>query len=117
MKRFIVLVVLLLPLLSFTDPRSWLYVNPQVVQDTAPYDAALQQADLDKYRYFDKRNTLHFESGLDVELLSANEMIAQGLPLKRDHVRTEEPAFDTKPVFKLTTDGKILEVQTRVKIK
>lgn len=117
MKRFIVLLLLSLPLFSFVENNSWVYVNPHVVTDISRYDDALRNADLDKYRYFDKRNTLHFDSGLDVELLSANELTALGIPFKADHVRTEDPAFDTKPVFKLTTDGKILEVQTRVKIK
>ncbi|HEU4719312.1 MAG TPA: hypothetical protein VFU15_15820 [Bacteroidia bacterium] len=117
MKRLFIILLIAAPLLSMTAVKSWNYLNPEIVPDLKPYDVALSNSDLDKYRYFDKRNTLHFDTGLDVELLSANEMIAAGMPVNKDHVRTQEPSFDTKPVFKLTTDGKLLEVQTRIKIK
>lgn len=117
MKRFLVFLLLGLPFFAFTDTRSYVYVNPNVVADIAPYTEALTHSDLDKYRYFDQRNTLHFENGLNVELLSANELSASGIPFNKDHVRTEVPSFDTKPIFKLTENGILVEIQTRSKIK
>ena len=117
MKRFLIFLLIGMPFFAFTDTRSWVYIHEEVVADIAPYTEALVKSDLDKYRYFDKRNTLHFENGLDVELLSANELTASGIPFKRDHVRTEVPSFDTKPIFKLTADGILVEIQTRSKIK
>lgn len=117
MKRFLLFLLIGLPLLSLTDTRSWIYLHQEKVADITPYTEALIKSDLDKYRYFDQRNTLHFENGLDVELLSANELAASGIPFNRSHVRTEAPAFDTKPVFKLTESGILVEIQTRSKIK
>jgi hypothetical protein len=117
MKRFLIFLLVGLPFFAFTDTRSWVYIHENVVQDIAPYTEALKHSDLDKYRYFDQRNTLHFENGLDVELLSANELTASGIPFNKDHVRTEVPSFDTKPIFKLTANGILVEVQTRSKIK
>jgi hypothetical protein len=117
MKRFLLFLVFCIPLFSFTDTRSYIWVNPQVVSDIAPYDAALSSADMDKYRYFDQRNTLHFDNGLDLILLSANELTALGVSFNRDHVRTAVPAFDTHSVFKLTSNGTLVEVMTRSKIK
>lgn len=117
MKRLIVLLLISLPLMALQTPASWVYLNPQAVADIAPYNEALAKSDLDKYRYFDKRNTLHFENGLDVELLSANELIAAGIPVNTSHVRTQEPAFDTRPLFRLTSGGILVEVQTRNKVK
>lgn len=117
MKRFLVFLLIGLPLLALTDTRSWVYVNPNAVSDIAPYDEALKHSDLDKYRYFNQRNTLNFENGLKVELLSGNELTASGIPFNKDHVRTEVPSFDTKPIFKLTSNGILLEIQTRTKIK
>lgn len=117
MKRFVVFLLLMLPLLSMTDPRSFVFVNPNVVTNIDDYNYALCKADLDRYRYQDKRNTLHFEGGLDVELLSANEMTALNLPFKADRIRQADPEFDTKPIFKLAADGIIIEVQTRIKYK
>jgi hypothetical protein len=117
MKRLLFILLVSIPLLSLTDTRSWIYHNQEKVTDLTPYTEALKNSDLDKYRYFDKRNTLHFDNGLDVELLSANELTEAGIPFKKDHVRTEVPAFDTKPIFKLAANGILVEVQTRVKIK
>ena len=117
MKRFLFFLILSLPILSFTDSKSYIWVNPQVVSDIAPYDAALSKADMDRYRYFDQRNTLHFDNGLDVILLSANELTAMGISFNKDHVRTSVPEFDTHSVFKLTADGILVEVMTRTKIK
>lgn len=117
MKKALLLFALVIACFAFTGPRTWIIMNPEAVNDVAPYEEALAKADLDKYRYFDKRNTLHFESGLDVDLLSGNELDAQGIQFKRSHVRTEDPEFDTKPVFRLSPDGIIIEVQTRTKVK
>ena len=117
MKNLAIVFLLAVACYSFTGTRTWIVVNPDVVTDLDRYEEALSKSDLDKYRYFDKRNTLHFENGLDIELLSGNELDAQGITYKRDHVRTVEPAFDTKPVFRLTNDGYLIEVQTRIKVK
>ena len=117
MKRFIAFLLICLPLFSFVETKSWVYLNPTAVADLKPYDEALAKADLDRYRYFDKRTVLHFENGLDVELLFANELTAIGIPVKTDRVRTAEPSFDTKPIFRLSPNGVILEIQTRTKVK
>lgn len=117
MKNLAVVFLLCIACFAFTGTRTWVIVNPGAVADVAPYEEALSKSDLDKYRYFDKRNTLHFENGLDIELLSANELDAQGISYKRDHVRTIVPSFDTKPVFRLTADGILVEIQTRTKVK
>ncbi|GAB4134114.1 MAG: hypothetical protein Fur0041_06950 [Bacteroidia bacterium] len=117
MKKFAALAMLGILFFSFQAAQSWIYINPESVKNLEDYTTALSKCDLDKYRYMDKRNTLHFESGLDVQLLSANEMIAKGMQVKLDRVRTTEPEFDTKPLFRLTESGHIVEMLTRNKIK
>ncbi len=117
MKRLLICLLISMPFFAFTDTRSWIYLHEEKVSDIAPYTQALIKSDLDKYRYFDQRNTLHFENGLDVELLSADELTAAGIPFNKDHVRTQATSFDTKPIFKLTVDGILVEIQTRTKIK
>lgn len=118
MKNLVVLLLLLCT--AFTKPlvqRTWEYKNPGVVTDLAAYDKALSESDLDRYRYFDKRNTLTFENGLQVELYSANEVKALGLAVKDSHVRTKEPTFNTGSVFKLAANGHLVEMMTRIKAK
>ncbi|MCA6364076.1 MAG: hypothetical protein IM638_13635 [Bacteroidetes bacterium] len=105
-------------LLSFSTPAgSYRFLNPEVVTDLTPYTKALEVADMDRYRYMDERNTLLFEGGLKVELLSANEMTALGMPVRMERVRTAKPGFDTGSVFKLTADGVLVEVMTKTKVK
>lgn len=112
------LVVLSSLFLSFTTPAgSYHYLNPTSVQDLVPYTTALSKADLDRYRYIDERNVLVFDTGLQVELLSANEMKALNMPVRIERVRTEKPAFNTGSVFKLTAEGGIAEVMTKTKVK
>jgi hypothetical protein len=117
MKNLAIVFLLAIACFSFTGTRTWVIVNPEIVNDIAPYEEALSKSSLDKYRYQDKRYTMHFENGLNIELLSANELNAQGISYKTDHIRTAEPEFDTKPVFRLTQDGYLVEVQTRTKVK
>jgi hypothetical protein len=105
-------------LLSFTThPSSYRFVNPTMVADTQPYANALNRSDLDRYRYLDERNVLVFDTGLHVELLSANELLAQGLPVNMNRVRTEKPVFDTGSVFKLSPQGGLVEIMTKTKVK
>lgn len=117
MKNLAIVFLIAIVCYSFTGTRTWLIVNPETVTDVAPYEDALSKSSLDKYRYKDKRYTMHFENGLNIELLSSNELDAQGISYKADYIRTTEPAFDTKPVFRLTPDGILVEVQTRTKVK
>jgi hypothetical protein len=105
-------------LFSFSTPAgSFNFLNPEAVIDLSPYSKALSAADMDRYRYMDERNTLVFESGLKVELLSANEMTALGMPVRMERVRTAKPGFDTGSVFKITADGMLVEVMTKTKVK
>jgi hypothetical protein len=117
MKKLLLLFLIPIISFSFTNLKSWTYQNPESVQNISAYDAALAQCDLDRYRYVDHKNVLKFESGLRVELLSANECIAQGIAVKMDRVRNAPPEFDTQPIFRLTDDGKVIEMLTRNKHK
>lgn len=115
------LVVLLLLSSSIFRPIStqhtWNFINPEVVADLAPYNNALANADLDRFRYFDVRNTIHFENGLNVELLSANEVTAMGLPVKTTHVRTQPPTAYSQSIFKLLPNGLLVELPAMQKRK
>src|SRR5438046_566133 len=109
MKRFLIILIIALPILSFTDSKSYVWVNPQPAPDLAKYESAVYKSDMDKYRYMDQRNTLHFDIGMDLILLSGNELSAMGITYNKDHVRTSVPEFDTHSIFKLSDDGILLE--------
>lgn len=100
-----------------TSAQSFIIKEKGTVTDVQPYIDALLKSDLDRYRYFDKRSVMKFENGLIVELLSADEMKALGLPVKTERVRTKEPEFDSGSVFKLSANGMLVEVLTKTKYK
>lgn len=115
------LAVLLLVSINFLrpleSPKTWVFLNPNVVTDIEPYNIALANADLDRLRYIDVRNTIHFENGLNVELYSANEVIAMGLPVKMTHVRQFAPNAYKQSTFKLMPSGLLVEHPPMQKIK
>lgn len=97
--------------------HTWVYQNPEVVTNIASYDTALAAADLDRFRYIDQRSTITFDNGLKVELLSANEVTAMGLPVKMNHVRTHEPSAYKQSTFKLLDNGLLVELPPMQKVK
>ncbi|HXC06208.1 MAG TPA: hypothetical protein VNZ86_15730 [Bacteroidia bacterium] len=78
------------------------------ISDITPYVKAIQSADMTSDRYLDKRRTFKFTSGVEVELLSANELIAQGIKVDTDRLCTLKTG-DPGPVYTLSASGYILK--------
>lgn len=119
MKQFLVLFLLICGIhvsAQTGNARSFVITQKGTVTDVAAYEKAMETGNWDKYRYFDKRSVIRFETGLVIELLSANEMKALGLPVLTDRVRTRDPETDSGSVFRLTSGGIIVEMM-KTKIK
>lgn len=56
-------------------------VDDAGIPDLGPYHQALHSADLTSFRNRDSRRILKFKNGLKVELLSARELQALGIPI------------------------------------
>jgi hypothetical protein len=110
-KTFSISCLLLFLICSFASaqqPETFILRNKGSVSDITPYVKALQAADLTADRYLDKRRIFRFTSGLEVELLSANELIAQGVKVDVSRLCTKKES-DPDPIYTLSATGYILK--------
>jgi hypothetical protein len=78
--------------------------------NVTPYNTALESANLDHYRLVNERRFLVFDTGVVVELLSSNELNAQGISFDPRRIITDSSIAATHPaIFKLAANGHILE--------
>ena len=68
-------------------------------------DTFISKADLESYRLQDKRVTLSFDNGFDVELLSANEMAQLGLINNAHNYPLATSGKKKLPVFQMAPNG------------
>ncbi len=88
------------------------------VSNLQPYLVAFKKANMGSYRFLDARRTLKFDTGLEIELLSAQELnLKYGTPIKSGLVKSEDFTENMNVVFILHSSGNILEKHKPVKIK
>lgn len=92
-----------------TSPESFEIKKNNATVDVATYSAALQSANLDKYRLVDQRRILKFASGLEVELLSSNELNAKGISFDPRRICTTDVPVIHPAVFGINANGHIIE--------
>jgi len=76
------------------------------------YKFAMDKANFDSYRYLNTRRKLTFNTGVEIELLSVQEL--QGLQLSVDASKASvfDSQTETHPIYKLGNNGYILiEIQ------
>lgn len=77
-------------------------------QDLTSYESALEQADLEPYRFQDQVRTLRFEDGIEFSLRSAQELIAEGETLD---IESYSKASDVDKaitlIFKIAPNGQL----------
>lgn len=80
-------------------------------EDVQAYLQALQKADLDRYRFRAKSNFIRFETGVEVEIFSAEWCSLHGVSIKSSHIRDDAQNYDDG-VFALGANGMIVEKKT-----
>lgn len=101
-------------LFAQTGQQSFVIVNSGSVRNIQPFVDALNGNDIDKYRHIDQRTTILFQEGVEVQLLSANELQGLGLPVDLSKVNTTAVDRMRHSQFKLHESGRILELVTPV---
>ena len=109
---FIVLTLCLLSPSVFGQAKSptFVIINDGGVGDIQVYIDALNSNNLDKYRHFEQRTVLEFKRGVAVELLSASELSALGIPVDLGLVSHNEDAPVLTSEFFVHPSGRILEM-------
>ncbi|MFH1320864.1 MAG: hypothetical protein ABII90_09465 [Bacteroidota bacterium] len=92
------------------EKMSFTIIENGSVPDIKPYVDALNNANFDKYRLLDGRRILKFNTGLQVELYSANELYEK-YGKQVDHKTVQKMGSDPvyKNEFTLLPSGHILE--------
>jgi hypothetical protein len=91
-------------------PRSYVIAHtPLASGDLSLLENALDAAQLNKYRQLHERSKLYFEDGTEVELLSAQEMQALGLPVNLAELSSGPPSAQSHSVFAVHPSGILLE--------
>jgi hypothetical protein len=79
------------------------------VTDVIPYVTALNKSNMRYHRLREKRNIIVFDTGLTVELYSANEIAANGVKCNPAEYPLVFAAEKKSPVFSLGPNSFILE--------
>lgn len=94
------------------------FLNAKEINGSSKYVEAFKTADMTKFRFQNKRNTIIFENGLKVELFSADELTQKGYQVDSRKLLISEPTHKAFYTFALSPDGKtILQKFTKTKIK
>ena len=80
------------------------------VSDVLPYLQALKEIDLNRYRLLDDKRVLKFESGVEIQLLSGQELAAEkGEPVVSNLTAKADFQNNTGMILQLHSSGRILE--------
>ena len=94
------------------------FLNPEIVSNINDYKKAFSTADMSAFRYESKSNIIVFQSGLKVELFSANELKDKNLKLELQNFRSVDQKASNDYYFTLSDNKKfILQKFTRTEFK
>ena len=111
MRKLILLMVFMITsMVSYSQQKTFTIVDQGTVSTTevTKYESAIQNSDMESYRNKTTRTVLVFDTGLKIELLSAQELYILGVNINpNDYVDSRDPKF-TFPTFHLTPGGHLL---------
>ncbi len=94
----------------FGQSGSYEVVESNNVTNIEEYESAMDKADFDAYRYVAKRRVLQFDSGVVIELLSVEELEANGVTVDRSKAKVFDPNMkESSYVWKLAPNGYIIQ--------
>lgn len=99
---------------SVYKENSFKITNAASVTNLSVYEKALNVPDIESFRYRTKRNTLVFDNGLTVELLSAQELFIKGENILPNNYSDTRDKKYIQPVFRLADNGSLVAMYTKV---
>lgn len=123
-KKLIIMGILTVPFLLLTRMATaqqggneslnvtYQITNPEQVSDLTRYETALKEVNFDGYRLQEKSYFMKFESGLLVEVFSADYLQSiDKLTLEKSSYPVEFSAERYESVFKLTDENQLIELR------
>lgn len=109
---------LLSPSLSAqVQAKTYSVTNTGNVSNIKQYEDAFVKANMESYRYQNKRCIIKFDSGVEIEMLSARELIAQGNNVNLNDYKFGDVPNWIPPVFHLNSDGTLSAIYTKANLK
>lgn len=100
----------------FAQSRTYTVLNENKVSNIADYQAAMDKANFDSYRYINNRRKITFDTGVEIELLSASELQVLNIPVDISKASNYDKNTETNPIYRLGSNGYILaEIQSMEK--
>lgn len=100
----------------FSQKNTYEVVKNNKVLNLSEYEVAMDKANFDNYRYIKKRRKITFDTGVEIELLSVQELQALNIGVDASKGKIYNPNTETNPVYKLGKNGYIL-AEIRIKNK
>ena len=99
---------------SFVEKIDLTYkiTNPDLTTDLDSYTRALDKANLSQYRLQNKSFTLKFESGIIVEVFSAENLLSKNIVIDQSYEYPEDFSSERyESVFNLASNDNIVEIR------
>lgn len=111
MKTFFCALFSLISFGLFGQTGTYEVVETNNVTNIDEYELAMDKANFDAYRYNSKRRALRFESGVIIELLSADELRAKKIEFNEKSAQQFDPSQkESSYIWRLAPNGYILQV-------
>lgn len=116
---FVLILILFstIKLTANTPAGSFTVISNGTAVDPNAYVTAIVNADLESFRYLNKRCVIEFDNGLKVELYSADELRSMGIPLTASEYKIEDGPNWIQPIFHLNADGTLSAMYTKPNLK
>src|SRR5258708_3453600 len=84
------------------------------VTNLSAYEKALNVPDIESFRYRTKRNTIEFDNGFTVELLSAQELFIKGEIIEPNNYSDTRDKRYIQPIFHLADNGSLIALHSKI---
>lgn len=92
----------------YSQSNTYTIINENKVSNISDYQIAMDKANFDSYRYIDTRRLITFDTGVEIELLSASELQVLKIPVDVSKANIYNKDTETSPVYRLGNNGYIL---------
>lgn len=107
-KLILAMSFMLLSVAAICQEGTYRIIDDANVANISEYTSAMNDANFDSYRYFDKNRQLTFESGVVIELLSVNTLQEKGIEVNESRASLYDPNRPkSQGVWKLLPNGYI----------
>jgi len=115
-KTIAIVVFIFSACISYSQENTYKIIDQGTAQDIAVYTSAMNAANFDRFRYKTTGRILNFTEGVQIELLSVEEVLSKGLTVNhsgsmkpKDHQNYQEPTYRVSETGHIISEYPITE--------